>query len=140
MGQNTLNNTKYTKEIVEKVLAHLRDSKPIKYACALAGISYQTLYNWIENAEKGEPGFEGFDLRVSEARSEGILKMEAEVLKLCKHDKKPDARTMHKLLVSRDKELYGEHQNVELSGTVKSEISLEQLVDKIQEAKDDGKE
>jgi hypothetical protein len=139
MGQNTLNNTKYETERVEKILSLLREGRHITHACALSGITLQTLYNWVSADEKGDERFEGFADLVREAKAIGELKLEDKVKELCTIGKNPDARTYMHLLSTKNREVYANLDKVELSGIVKTEISLEQLVDGIQEAKDDGK-
>jgi hypothetical protein len=137
MGQNTLNNTKWTKKIGEKLVELLRDGRFKAHACAIVGIDVKTLYNWLEASEKGEhedwPGFQGFHLRVGEASAEYCKKMEDKLDKYASEGKNPDWRGAAWLLEKKFPKQYGEAaMQVEISGGV--HISLEQLVDGIDKA------
>lgn len=52
--------TKFTPETKEKILTALRAGNYRQVACRYAGISHQTLRNWINRAEEGDPAYVEF--------------------------------------------------------------------------------
>ena len=67
--------TKFTPQAIVKLLTAVREGMHYEPACALAGISYQTLRNWLNRAEDDGPdsphGRVACALKLAEAEAEG---------------------------------------------------------------------
>lgn len=128
---------KYSAVRVKKICTLLKEGRHISHACALSGISTDTLYNWIKWDNEGDERFAGFGDLIREAKAIGEITLEQKIEALCYMGKNPDARTMMQMLTTKNREVYANLDKVELSGTVTHKLTLEQLVDGISKAKDE---
>lgn len=121
LTHTTTPNTKWTPERGNKIVALLIAGKFRNHACAIVGIEYHTLYNWIKASEKGEhedwPGFHDFHLRVGQADAAYCEVAERELKRLASAGKNPDWKSEAWLLEKKFPKLYGEAaKQIELSG------------------------
>ncbi len=65
--------SKYSEEVVQKLCEALEQGVPRKWACAAAGISDQTLTNWLKAEQEGEECFLGFWDRIKEAEDKAVV-------------------------------------------------------------------
>jgi hypothetical protein len=132
---------KYNPKRVKKIIAYLEDGRHITHAAILSGITYNTLLNWIKWSDEGDERFSGFGDRVREARAIGERKLEEQVIALCHHDRKPDAKTLMHILATKNREVYGEESKVELSGKVEvGRLDLIKAIDEEENADGSGED
>ncbi len=136
MPQNTLNNTKFSKERLNKILNYLREGRHISHAAAMSGIHVSTLYNWIEMDENGDERFKGVSELVHEAKSEGEIKLEKEVIRLCNAGKNPDSRTLMHLLSTKNRPVYANLNKVEVEANVKVDLNWGDFIKAMDGARD----
>ena len=66
--------TKYTPDRVDLLCERIGTGVPLKYAAALAGISENSVYNWLKDeAKHGEASkYAGFTARINAAKAEAV--------------------------------------------------------------------
>ena len=105
--------TKLTPEIQARIVALLRAGNYMETAAAAAGISKQTLYDWLKRGARTKSGqFRGFLDAVEKATAEAEARMVAIIAKAS--EKQWQAAAWH--LERTKPERYGRHERVEMSG------------------------
>jgi transposase len=66
--------TKRTPTTEEKIIDAIRQGMTYKLAAAYAGISYETLRNWLKQGEEGNENFAAFFQAVQRAEAEGAMR------------------------------------------------------------------
>ena len=116
--------TKYSKELVSKLLQNLREGKGRHKTCKEVGINYQTFLNWIHDENKSE-----FLTQVKEAEAEGnqVTKETCEqaIINAATNNKKPIWQAAAWLLERKFPEEYRNKQEHEHSGGLTVTINKE---------------
>jgi len=109
--------SKFSEEIVRKLIASIQAGNYIETACRYAGISHTTFYRWLEKGEKSRSGkFRDFVRQIEEALAISEQKMVLEI------NKAEDWRAKAWLLERRFPERWGRRDFVQMEH--KGEVNL----------------
>lgn len=117
-----MSDTKLTPEITEIVCSYIEKGNSYDTSAQAVGICRQTLYNWMERGEKGEPDFLQFLQSIKKARAKAEMR-HVEVIEDAM-DKSWQAAAWW--LERRNRDKWGQHseQKIEHSGSIDSSITF----------------
>ena len=114
-------NEKLNQEVSNKLCEALKKGHSIEAACAYAGITRQSFYNWISRGKKAKSGkYRQFLCSVDKAKDQATLNVEAVIL-----DNIPDNPSDAKWwLTKRRQDIYGEKVYTEskVDANIRTEI------------------
>ena len=115
-----MSDTKLTPEITEMVCSYKEKGNSYDTSAQAVGICRQTLYNWMERGEKGEPDFLQFLQAIKKARAKAEMR-HVEVIEDAM-DKSWQAAAWW--LERRNRDKWGQHteQKIEHTGKIDSSI------------------
>jgi transposase len=113
---------KFTKERRERILGALRAGLPIRRAAGFAGISAQTLYNWLERGAKAPEGEYGkFAQAIEQAQAELTQEMLGHITRAAEDDWRASAHVLER----RFPDEWGKKERHEVSGPAGEPIKIE---------------
>lgn len=113
-GNPTLNPTKLTPDVQQKICAALSNHQSMTVAAALAGMKVQTVYQWLRlgNDEEEHEPFTSFYMAVQEA----LAISEGKLVQVIGKEALTDAKTAMQLLERRHRKDWGRIDTVEHTG------------------------
>lgn len=113
------------KKIIKDIATAVENGMNYTAAARAAGVNPRTYYYWKESAEGGEEPFASLWPQIENARSRGLAKCAKRVMDAGTQDWRAAAW----MLERRDPKNFGkrEHQTVEHSGQVNTEVSIAEM-------------
>lgn len=129
-------NSKFTQETVDTIIAAVQGGNYYTTAAHLAGISVNTLYRWIKKGENGEKPFDEFYEAIQEA--EAIA--ESSLVHVVSAAAKTDYKAGLELLSRRFPERWSTRQRHELTGDNGGPVELVVMFDGDEEVEETEEE
>lgn len=106
--------TKYTEEVRKILIGRLDEGQRFYVACTLAGVSTDTVNDWVKRGARGEEPFVGLAQDISKAKATAEARLVQSVVRAAHEDK--DWRAGRFLLQVRKPKEYTERKRLELTG------------------------
>jgi hypothetical protein len=112
--------SKYTPEVRAGILAALRVNTPRNHAAEAAGVSYETMRQWMRKGEAGDPDYVDFVQAVREAEASAFQTYHERINEAieCDEDIYKAAKLASWMLEKRDPKNYGNRQTIEHEGGI----------------------